>query len=106
MEQRANDRINVTLPVYCRAFGSDAEAYVITGTVINLSENGLCAKIGGHVSRGTSLIVRIAWNQADGPFHGAKTEEGLRSVMIAEVRWAMPLPESEPFACRVGMKLL
>ncbi len=73
----------------------------IDGKMINCCSTGFMAELTAPVKPGTVLVIRAA-----GSPWGQTSEEEVRSLSLAEVRWSMPRSAEGEICYATGLKYL
>jgi hypothetical protein len=101
MEKRSNERRRINTPIVCSRFKSRYDGKAIDGLMKNCCLSGFYAELQEQVQMGTILVVRAGGNSS-----GYSTEEGYRSLALAEVRWSQPKTIEGEVCYATGLKYL
>jgi len=101
MEKRSNERRRINTPIVCSRFKSRDDGEAIDGLMKNCCLSGFYAELQEQVQMGTILVVRAGGNSC-----GYSTEEGYRSLALAEVRWSQPKMTEGEVCYATGLKYL
>jgi len=101
MEKRSNQRRRINTSIVCSRFKSQDRIDDIDGQMKNCCLTGFYAELQEQVTMGTVLVVR-----ACGDSCGYSTDEGYRSLALAEVRWSQPKSIEGEVCYATGLKYL
>lgn len=101
MEKRSNRRRRICTSIVCNRFKSLHSHNAIDGQMKNCCVSGFYAELREQVKMGTILVVRTTGNS-----WSDSTEEGVRSLALAEVRWSQPKSIEGAVCYATGLKYL
>jgi hypothetical protein len=101
MEKRSNQRRRINTAIVCCRFKSQCHREEIDGQMKNCCLSGFYAELQEPVTMGTVLVVRASGNSS-----GYSTDEGYRSLALAEVRWSQPKSIKGEVFYATGLKYL
>jgi len=101
MEKRSSQRRRIHTAVVCSRFKSRKLSETIDGQMKNCCLSGFYAELQEQVAMGTVLVVRACGNSC-----GYSTDEGYRSLALAEVRWSQPKSIGGEVHYATGLKYL
>jgi hypothetical protein len=97
VENRNCNRHTADHPIVCTIFASHSSYSLFDGKMKNDCEAGMYAEIPTGFKEGTVLLVRSVGGTAAGSLQ-ASTQEGYRSISLAEAKWSQPV-SSDGAAC-------
>ena len=86
MEKRAYHRNNQEIPLACRHFTTKDTDDIFSGNMLNFCENGMYVESTVYLKEKETLLVRV--NSGALKAISAGETAGLRTVSLAEVKWA------------------
>jgi hypothetical protein len=101
MDKRSNPRRKINTSILCKRYISLSSEASIGGNIKNCCRAGFYAELKEHVKAGTILVVRMTGSSWD-----YSTDDGLRSMALAEVRWSKPMPVEGKASYATGLKYL
>ncbi|WP_054032286.1 PilZ domain-containing protein [Desulfatitalea tepidiphila] len=102
MEKRMLPRTHTQVPIACCCFTISEGANFIQGTMLNCSPGGTYIELDRPYKEGTILMIKTD-NRRDSPAHG-NAIEGLRTISLAEVKWAKAIEKEKASQFGLGLK--
>jgi hypothetical protein len=101
MEKRASQRRRIDTTIVCSRFKSHDPSDAIDGQMKNCCLTGFYAELQEPFEMGAVLVVRSTGNSC-----GYSSDEGYRSMALAEVRWSQPKSTEGEVCYATGLKYL